>query len=168
MDASVTSLAGREAVARTGARQFLTFLCADEEFGVETLRVREIKGWVPVTQDPEAPSHVLGIMNLRGDIVSVIDLRTRFGFERRSPDASMVPIIVSLQTQRDESTMGICVDGVSDVHGFEPGGIKPPPDLGTREVNGYVYGAVSRDSKILVLLDIDKVIGNAVSVREAA
>jgi purine-binding chemotaxis protein CheW len=163
-----TQPSGERPGAPGGTGQFLTFFCADEEFGVDILRVREIKGWTGVTQVPEAPSHVLGIMNLRGDIVPVIDLRTRFGLERRKPDASTVLIVVSVTTPRGESTVGVCVDGVSDVHGFEAESIKPSPDLGARDTNGYVHGVVSRDAKILMLLDIDKVIGNATQVREAA
>jgi len=166
--AASTQPAGERPGAPGGTEQFLTFFCADEEFGVDILRVREIKGWAGVTQVPEAPSHVLGIMNLRGDIVPVVDLRTRFGLDRRKPDASTVLIVVSVTTPRGESTVGVCVDGVSDVHGFEAGSIKPSPDLGARDINGYVYGFVSRDAKILMLLDIDKVIGNAIQVREAA
>jgi purine-binding chemotaxis protein CheW len=144
---------------RTGSEQYLTFFCAEEGFGVEILRVREIKGWTSVTQVPEAPAHVLGIMNLRGDIVPVVDLRTRFGFARRSPDASTVLIVVSASSGRGEGIVGICVDGVHDVHGFEAGAVTPPPDLGAQDASGYVRGVASRDGKILMLLDIDKVIG---------
>ena len=159
MVATADLLAGGAAEGRSGSEQYLTFFCAEEEFGVEILRVREIKGWTSVTQVPEAPAHVLGIMNLRGDIVPVIDLRTRFRFAKRSPDASTVLIVVSARSARGEGIVGICVDGVSDVHGFEAGAITPPPDLGAQDASRFVRGVASRNGKILMLLDIDKVIG---------
>jgi len=147
--------------------QFLTFYCADEEYGVDILRVREIKGWPGVTAIPEAPAHVLGIMNLRGDIVPVIDLRTRFGLDRRTPDASTVLIIVATTTGKGQGTVGICVDAVSDVHGFEASAIKEAPDVGNGDAAGYLSGVVSRDSRILMLLDIDRVIGTGLAVAMA-
>jgi purine-binding chemotaxis protein CheW len=159
MEAHVAAGTANPPTGHSPGTQFLTFYCADEEYGVDILRVREIKGWPGVTSIPEAPSHVLGIMNLRGDIVPVIDLRTRFGLDRRTPDASTVLIIVSAATGKGQGTVGICVDAVSDVHGFAVSDIKETPDVGNGDAAGYLSGVVSRDSKILMLLDIDRVIG---------
>jgi purine-binding chemotaxis protein CheW len=168
MEASVAAGTETEPTGHPPGGQFLTFYCADEEYGVDILRVREIKGWPGVTAIPEAPAHVLGIMNLRGDIVPVIDLRTRFGLDRRTPDASTVLIIVSAAAGKGHGTVGICVDAVSDVHGFASGAIKEAPDVGNGDAAGYLSGVVSRESKILMLLDIDRVIGTGFTVAIAA
>ncbi len=110
--------------------QYLTFVCGGEEYGVEILRVQEIKGWEHVTRVPYAPPFVLGVMNLRGMIVPVIDLRTRLNLEKRNFDASTVVIVVRVQSSRGEKTVGIVVDAVSEVYSVQSESIKQVPELG--------------------------------------
>lgn len=139
--------------------QYLTFVCAGEEYGVEILRVQEIKGWEGVTRVPYTPPYLLGVMNLRGMIVPVIDLRTRFGLPRRPADSSTVVIVLRVRAARSEKTVGLVVDAVSDVYNLPPGGVKPTPDLGDAAdsaAGACVRGLITVEEKMVMVLDVDK------------
>src|SRR3954471_2051836 len=144
------------------AAQFLTFVCAGEEYGVDILCVQEIKGWDGVTRVPYTPPYLLGVMNLRGVIVPVIDLRARFGVQLRAPDSSTVVIVVRVRTAAGEKTAGIVVDAVSEVYSVTPDNIKPTPDLGAVADGACVRGLASVDGKMVMLLDIDKLVTSCV------
>jgi purine-binding chemotaxis protein CheW len=146
--------------------QFLTFLCAGEEYGVAILCVQEIKGWDGVTRVPYAPSYLLGVMNLRGVIVPVIDLRLRFGLPPRAPDASTVVIVVRVHTEQGEKTAGIVVDAVSEVYGVAAEHIKPTPELGVSADRACVRHLASVDDKMVLLLDIDRLVASCIDGRE--
>ena len=151
--------------------QFLTFVCAGEEYGVDILCVQEIKGWDGVTRVPYTPPYLLGVMNLRGVIVPVIDLRTRFGVQQRAPDSSTVVIVVRVNTAHGEKTAGIVVDAVSEVYSVTPDNIKPTPDLGASTDGACVKGLTSVDGKMVMLLDIDQLVTSCIAapgVREEA
>jgi purine-binding chemotaxis protein CheW len=138
--------------------QFLTFVCAGEEYGVDILRVQEIKGWDGITRVPYTPPYLLGVMNLRGVIVPVIDLRTRLGVVQRAPDSSTVVIVVRVHTENGEKTAGVVVDAVSEVYSVAADDIKPTPDLGTSTDGACVRGLTSVDNKMVMLLDIDRLV----------
>jgi purine-binding chemotaxis protein CheW len=142
--------------------QFLTFVCAGEEYGVDILCVQEIKGWDGVTRVPYTPAYLLGVMNLRGVIVPVIDLRTRFGVAQRAPDSSTVVIVVRVRSDHGEKTAGIVVDAVSEVYSVMPDNIKATPDLGAIADGACVRGLASVDGKMVMLLDIDKLVTSCV------
>ena len=142
--------------------QFLTFVCAGEEYGVDILCVQEIQGWDGVTRVPYTPPYLLGVMNLRGVIVPVVDLRTRFGVAQRAPDGSTVVIVVRVHSERGEKTAGIVVDAVSEVYSVTPDNIKPTPDLGAVADGACVRGLASVDGKMVMLLDIDKLVASCV------
>ena len=142
--------------------QFLTFVCAGEEYGVDILCVQEIKGWDGVTRVPYTPGYLLGVMNLRGVIVPVIDLRTRFGVQQRAPDSSTVVIVVRVRSEHGEKTAGIVVDAVSEVYSVTPDNIKATPDLGAVADGACVRGLASVDGKMVMLLDIDKLVTSCV------
>ncbi len=144
------------------SRQFLTFVCAGEEYGIDILRVQEIKGWTEATRVPQTPDYVLGVMNLRGVIVPVIDLRLRFGLEQRPFDASTVVIVVRVQSARGEKTVGIVVDGVSEVHTFQRDAIKEPPSIGGRVDSACVSGLATASDRMVMLLDIDRLAANLI------
>ena len=148
--------------------QFLTFQCAGEEYGVAILCVQEIKGWDGVTRVPYAPSYLLGVMNLRGVIVPVIDLRKRFALEARAPDSSSVVIVVRVHTDSGEKTAGIVVDAVSEVYNVSPDNIKPTPDLGVSSDRACVQNLASIGEKMVMLLDIDKLVASCIAEPEAA
>ena len=148
--------------AAANGAQYLTFVCGGEEYGVEILRVQEIKGWDQVTRVPYAPHYVLGVMNLRGMIVPVIDLRTRLNLEKRNFDASTVVIVVRVQSSRGEKTVGIVVDGVSEVYSVQAEAIKAVPELGGIADGSCVKGIATVDGKMVMLLDINALVAACV------
>jgi purine-binding chemotaxis protein CheW len=159
MSQSTTAAAEAPAAMSTeSGTQYLTFVCAGEEYGVGILRVQEIKGWDSVTRVPYAPHYVLGVMNLRGVIVPVINLRARFGLEPRPFNASTVVIVVRVASERGEKTVGIVVDGVSEVYSVAAGTIKPVPELGGVVDTACVSGIATIDGKMIMLLDIDALV----------
>ena len=118
------------------ATQYLTVNLADEEYGVDILAVREIRGWTPVTRIPQAPSYVLGVLNLRGAIVPVLDLRLRFGLAREEYTATTVTVIVTVAGRN----FGVVVDAVSDVVDVDAAAVRPVPDMGTAVDTEYLKG----------------------------
>ena len=132
--------------------QQLTFNLAGEEYGVDILSVREIRGWSRVTRIPQTPDHLLGVLNLRGAIVPIVDLRLRFGLERESYGDSTVVIIVAVA----ERLFGIVVDAVSDVVDIDPAAIKPVPDMGAVVDTRYLKGLATHVERMVMLLDVDK------------
>ncbi|MBL4638128.1 MAG: chemotaxis protein CheW [Proteobacteria bacterium] len=140
-----------------GAEQYLTFLLGDEEYGVEILRVQEIKGWDIVTNIPNTPDYLCGVLNLRGTIVPVVDLRLRFEMSvcEYTPTTVIVVLNIEGETQR---TVGIVVDGMSDTHNVMPDDIKPPPDFGNTIDIDYITGLVSLGENMVMLLDIDRLL----------
>lgn len=140
-----------------GAEQYLTFLLDEEEYGVEILRVQEIKGWDRVTHIPNSPHYLCGVLNLRGTIVPVVDLRLRFDMPARAYTPTTVVVVLKVEgvTQR---TVGIVVDGVSDAHNVLPEEIKPAPDFGMSINTDYITGLVSIDDNMMMLLNIDRLL----------
>ena len=132
--------------------QQLTFALAGEEYGVDILTVREIRGWTRVTRIPQTPAHVLGVLNLRGAIVPIMDLRLRFGLEREAYDDSTVTIIVSVA----DRLFGIVVDAVSDVVDVEPSAINSVPDMGAVVDTRYLKGIATHLERMVMLLDVEK------------
>jgi purine-binding chemotaxis protein CheW len=141
-----------------GTHQVLTFELGTGTYGVEILRVREIRGWTAVTKIPNAAPHVLGVLNLRGSIVPVVDLRMRFALERAEYTKVTVVIVLSVHSNSGRREVGVVVDGVSDVVDFNTADMKPAPDLGARSATDYIRGLVSVGERMVVLLDIDRLI----------
>jgi purine-binding chemotaxis protein CheW len=142
-----------------GTHKVLTFELGRETYGVEILRVREIRGWTLVAKIPHAPSHVLGVLNLRGSIVPVVDLRLRFELERAEYTQVTVIIVLSVHSNSGRREVGVVVDGVSDVVDFDASAMKPAPDLGPGYSSDYICGLVPVGERMVVLLDIDRLIG---------
>src|SRR3954465_2443021 len=163
----LSAMVGDAAGAR-GTSQYLTLVCAGEEYGVEILCVQEIKGWESVTRVPYTPNYMLGVMNLRGVIVPVIDLRVRFGLPARAMDGSTVVIVVRVRSNRGEKTAGIVVDAVSEVYSVAPEQIKPAPALGASTDSACVGGLATVDEKMVMLLDIDRLISTCIDAPEGA
>ena len=122
--------AGADKLAAESSEQYLTFMLAGEEYGVDILRVQEIKGWDKVTRIPHTPDYVLGVINLRGAVVPILDLRRRFGLETIAFGPTTVVIVVRVMSGRDERTVGVVVDAVSEVYNVDAADTKPPPDVG--------------------------------------
>ncbi len=142
--------------------QYLTFMLAGEEYGVDILRVQEIKGWDTVTKIPNTPEYVKGVINIRGTIVPIIDLRQRFGLETKAYGPTTVVIVLRVVGNTGDRTMGIVVDAVSDVYNIGEGEEKPAPDFGSEIDTEYVKGLATVDDKMVILLDIDRLINNGI------
>jgi purine-binding chemotaxis protein CheW len=140
-----------------GAEQYLSFILGDEEYGVEILRVQEIKGWDNVTEIPNTPKYLCGVLNLRGTIVPVVDLRLRFEMPAREYTPTTVVIVLKVEgvTAR---TVGIVVDAVSDVHNVLPEVIRAAPDFGNSVDTRYICGLVPIEEQMMMILNIDQLL----------
>ncbi|MCF6435490.1 MULTISPECIES: chemotaxis protein CheW [Pseudoalteromonas] len=138
--------------------QYLTFMMADEEYGLDILAVQEIRGWEDVTAIPNAPDFVKGAINLRGTIVPIIDLRLRFGIPSISYGPLTVVIVVSVQIREQQKVMGLVVDAVSDVYSISQEKAKDVPDFQDSDNGQYVHGLVNVGEKMVVLLNLAKVL----------
>jgi purine-binding chemotaxis protein CheW len=150
------------------SHQVLTFVLGNETYGVDILRVQEIRGWSAVTKIPHAPSHILGVLNLRGSIVPIVDLRMRFSLDRVEYTTVTVIIVVSVKSAAGRRDFGVVVDGVSDVVDVNNAEVKPAPELGSSGATDYIRGLVPVAERMVVLLDIDRLIaGDMVGVSSA-
>ncbi|MEC8328035.1 MAG: chemotaxis protein CheW [Pseudomonadota bacterium] len=141
--------------------QFLTFMMADEEYGVDILTVQEIRGWEEITQIPNSPSYVKGAINLRGTIVPIIDLRARFGLPQVPYSSVTVVIVVKVDLESGDKIMGLVVDAVSDVYSISESDARDVPDVTNTENTEFVHGLVNVGEKMVVLLDLKRVLSLA-------
>ena len=140
----------------TGSQQFLTFKLAGEEYGVGILKVQEIRGWTAVTAIPHAPAWVLGVIDLRGVVVPVIDLRRRFELEPAEFGPATVVIVIRVSGGGEDRTIGLVVDAVSEVYDIDEAKYRSLPDLGSTAASEVVQGLAHTDGKTLILLDADR------------
>jgi len=139
--------------------QFLTFELAGEAYGIEILKVQEIRGWEPVRKLPNTPDFVKGALNLRGSIVPIIDLRERFHMQKVDYTATTVVIVVCIDTiNRGPTVMGVIADAVSDVLDINLAEIKETPNLGSKINTRYMRGMYVRKNTMVMLLDVDKLL----------
>jgi purine-binding chemotaxis protein CheW len=143
-------------------QQFLTFTLGQEEFGVDIMMVREVKGWTETTRLPNTPEYVRGVLNLRGIIIPIFDLRARFTGQLTSPDVKHVVIIIALH----DRTIGILVDTVSDILTVNCEEIRPAPDVDTSIDHRYVAGLIAVDQRMVVVLDIEKLLSKTLESME--
>ncbi len=144
-------------------RQFLTFALGQEEYGVEILKIQEIKGYSGITPLPNAPEYLKGVLNLRGTIVPIMDLRKRFAL----PEVEYTRFTVIVVTQVQGQTMGFIVDAVSDVLTVAGSDIQPTPDLHGQVDTSFLRGLATAAERLVILLDIDKVLTAAEVLRVA-
>jgi purine-binding chemotaxis protein CheW len=148
MDTDVSTVA-------SDTQQYLTFLLADTEYGVDILRVQEIRGWDTVTPLPNTPEYARGVMNLRGAIVPIIDLRQRFGLEHLAYGETTVVVVLKVVCDHGDRIMGLVVDAVSDVYDVSGAQLKPLPDCGESLRTKCVTGLATVGKKMVVLLAVD-------------
>jgi purine-binding chemotaxis protein CheW len=141
------------------SRQVLTFCLGAETYGVDILRVQEIRGWTPVTRIPKSPNHVLGVLNLRGSIVPILDLRVRFSLERAEFTPLTVIIVLSIMTPSGRSEFGLVVDSVSDVVDISVTDLKETPNLGGKLNSDFIQCLATVSDRMLILLDVDALVG---------
>jgi len=159
MEAVTQELEGTEAELPT---QFLTFIMANEEYGVDILSVQEIRGWEAATPLPNAPDYVRGVMNLRGTIVPIIDLRMRFGIPKADYGPLTVIIVLKIDTEKGEKIIGIVVDAVSDVYTLNVDDLKDAPEIGSDLDRSYIKGLVTVAEKMVILLNTDSLLSGSV------
>jgi purine-binding chemotaxis protein CheW len=139
----------------------LTFVLGDEDYGVDILRVQEIRGWSAVTRIPRAPADVLGVLNLRGSVVPIVDLRLRFQLGRAEYNAMTVIIVLTVRSGSGQTAVGVVVDGVSEVVDVDASLLRPAPDLGARQAVDCLSGLLTKDDRMVALLDVDRLVGAA-------
>lgn len=140
----------------TDGSQFLTFQLGDELYGVDILRVQEIKGYTTVTKIPNTPPHIKGVLNLRGTIVPIVELRTKFGMPTIEYTLFTVIVVVVIQ----EKIMGLVVDAVSDVLNIDKKDIQPPPQFGAKVDVSFLNGIGKSGDKLVALLDMDRLLSD--------
>lgn len=140
-----------------GLKQVLTFCVGGETYGIDILCVHEIRGWSPVTRLPQSPPQVLGVLNLRGAIVPVIDLRVRFGLAHAAFTALTVIIVLSVHGAQGKREWGLVVDSVSDVLAIDPDTVKEPPPVGGA-VSGDIQGLATVADRLVILLEPERLV----------
>jgi purine-binding chemotaxis protein CheW len=143
--------------AATKAMEVLAFTLGQEEYGIDIQKVQELRGYDTVTRIANAPEHIKGVVNLRGIIVPIIDMRIKFNLGTPTYDQFTVVIILSLASR----VMGMVVDSVSDVITLSPEQIKPAPEMGSVLDTGYLIGLGTIDARMLILVDIDKLMSSS-------
>jgi len=136
--------------------EYLTFRLGEEDYGVDILRVEEIRGYEAVTRIPNQPIYVKGVLNLRGAIVPIFDLRERLGMKLRAYDKETVVIVIGTKDSEGGRSVGVIVDEVSDVLHAEATDIKNAPDFGTTLDTDYISGLASSGDRMIMLLNADK------------
>lgn len=154
---TTTSAEPKENSLSCAVNEFLTFRLGDEEYGIDILKVQEIRGYGAVTKIANVPEYIKGVANLRGLIVPIIDLRVKFKLEKKVYDQFTVVIILNLSGR----VMGIVVDGVSDVIALEKKQIQPKPTFGPIIATEYITGLGNIEERMLILIDIEKLMGSA-------
>ena len=145
--------------AATLAGKYLTFSLGQEEYGLSVLKVREIIKLMDITPVPQMPAYVKGVVNLRGKVIPVIDLRARFGLPALDYTDRTCIVVVETALSRERGLLGVIVDAVSDVLNITAAEIDQTPDFGARVVTDYLLGLAKVKQTVKILLDLDRVLG---------
>jgi purine-binding chemotaxis protein CheW len=150
--------------------KYLTFNLAEEQYGIGILKIKEIIGMLPITSVPQTPEFVKGVINLRGKVIPVIDLRLRFGMPSMDYSERTCIIVVEMDSQADKILVGIVVDSVSEVLNIKGEDIEETPTFGAQLNADYILGMAKMEGAVKILLDIDQVLsGHELSmISEAA
>ena len=154
-------------VSKEQGHQVLTFMLGSEEYGVDILRVQEIRGWDQATPIPNTPDFIRGVINLRGTIVPIVDLRLRLGMDAREYGPTTVVIVLKVLGSTRNRTMGVVVDAVSDVHVVSNQQVRCPPGLSSID-NEFVQGLATVDDKMLIVVDVDELLNSGELAEQAA
>jgi purine-binding chemotaxis protein CheW len=146
---------------------YLTFVVNEETYGIEILKVQEIIGMMPVTQVPRMPAYVRGVINLRGRVIPVVDLRAKFDMDATDDTGRTCIIVIQVTCGTEEVTMGVIVDEVSDVVHIMASQIEPPPSLGASVNTDFILGMGKVENRVVMLLDTDAVLGSDTGVATA-
>lgn len=140
--------------------KYLTFCLAKEEYGIGILKVKEIIGMMTITSIPQTPEYVKGVINLRGKVIPVIDLRLKFGLELADYTERTCIIVVEINSGERKIQMGIIVDSVSEVRNIKQGEIENTPTFGSKLNTDYILGMAKMEGGVKILLDIDRVLND--------
>ena len=151
MDQAVKAMVEREG-------KYLTFTLAEEEYGIGILKIKEIIGMMPITTVPQTPEFVKGVINLRGKVIPVIDLRLRFGMDAIDYTERTCIIVVEIEGESGTVMIGIVVDAVSEVLNIKGDDIEDTPTFGTKLNTDYILGMAKMEGGVKILLDIDRVL----------
>jgi len=151
MDQAVKAMADKEG-------KYLTFTLAEEEYGIGILRIKEIIGMMPITTIPQTPEFVKGVINLRGKVIPVVDLRLRFGMDSIDYTERTCIIVVEIAGQAGTVMIGIVVDAVSEVLNIKGEDIEDTPTFGTKLNTEYILGMAKMEGSVKILLDIGRVL----------
>ena len=154
--AEAVSMESRSSRAKSGL--YLTFALGPEEFGLEILKVKEIIGYQDITSVPQTPSEVKGVINLRGQVIPIIDLRSRFGMAEKEVTEQTCIIVVEVDLDGSSVQVGIIVDNVSEVLDIQEEQIEPSPEFGNQVNTDYILGMGKVGENVKILLDIDQVL----------
>lgn len=138
-------------------RPYLTFMLDEELFAVDVAKVREVLEYTEITKIPKMPEYMRGVINLRGTVVPVMDLRLKFGMSRTENKLNTCVIVLEINLENENLILGALADSVQEVFDLEPNQIDPAPKFGTRFKTEFLKGLGKRDEKFIMLLDIDKV-----------
>jgi purine-binding chemotaxis protein CheW len=158
MEVAVSHTTAADAGKHSQTGKYLTFALATEEYGLPVLKVREIIKLMPITAVPQVPHHVRGVINLRGKVIPVIDLRLKFGLPSQEDTDQTCIIVVQVATANEKIMMGLLVDGVSEVLNISIQDIEDPPAFGERISTEYMRGVAKIKGTVKILLDIDRVL----------
>jgi purine-binding chemotaxis protein CheW len=161
---------GRTSGAAANGGKYLTFMLGREEYGLPVLKVREIIKVMDITHVPQVPAHVLGVINLRGKVIPVIDLRRKFGFPDQPHTERTCIIVAEVDLSAAIVMMGVVVDAVSEVVTVAPTEIDATPDFGGQGTIDYILGLAKVKGSVKILLDLDRVLGSdgTIAVRPVA
>ena len=141
----------------TKTRQYLTFTLGDEHFALDVANVREILEFTSVTKVPQTPEFMRGVINLRGSVVPVMDMRLKFGMSITEKAVDTCVIVAEVSLEGETTILGVLVDSVQEVFELEPEQIEPAPRIGTKLRTEFIRGMGKRDDQFIIILDIDKV-----------
>jgi len=140
----------------TEVRQYLTFRLGEEVFGLDVGKVREILDFTTITNVPRTPEFIRGVINLRGSVVPVVDMRVKFGMSATEKTVNTCIVVAEVELEGDSIVLGALVDSVHEVFELEPGQIEPAPRIGTKLKTEFIKGMGKRDDRFIILLDVDK------------
>jgi purine-binding chemotaxis protein CheW len=136
---------------------YLTFVLGTESFGVDVRNVREVLDFTSITRVPRMPEFMRGVINLRGSVVPVIDMRLKFGMEKAEDTVDTCVIVMEINLDGETTVVGALADAVKEVFDLEAGQIEPPPRIGTSLNTEFIQGMGKRDEEFIIILDIDRV-----------
>jgi purine-binding chemotaxis protein CheW len=162
MDQAVRAMVNREG-------KYLTFVLAGEEYGIGILKVKEIIGIMQITTVPQTPAYMKGVINLRGKVIPIVDLRVKFGIEAMEYTEKTCIIVVEVASNNQKVMIGILVDSVSEVLNIKGADIEDAPNFGSSLNTDYILGMAKTDGKVKILLEIDRVLSSEeISIVEKA